>query len=86
MARRGCDAPSRAGIARTCRPVQAAAKLGVNWKIHHTSKISHGWLFKFYMGILIMYIKVYNMEDFILQNHKPKTLRKYPKTSIEVQL
>ena len=26
------------------------------------------------------------MEDFILQNHKPKTLRKNPETSIEVQL
>ena len=26
------------------------------------------------------------MEDLILQNHKPKTLRKYSKTSIEVQL
>ena len=26
------------------------------------------------------------MEDFILQNHKPKTHRKYLKTSIEVQL
>ena len=25
------------------------------------------------------------MEYFILQNYKPKTLRKYPKTSIEVQ-
>ena len=26
------------------------------------------------------------MEDLILQNYKPKTLRKCPKTSIEVQL
>ena len=38
------------------------------------------------MGILINYIKGNHMEQFILQNHKPKTLRKHPKTSIEVQL
>ena len=38
------------------------------------------------LGIFIKYITSNHMEDFILQNHKPKTLRKYSKTSIEVQL
>ena len=38
------------------------------------------------MGILIKYIKGNHMEDLILQKYKPKTLRIYPKTSIEVYL
>ena len=48
-----------------------------------TSILSH-W--RFIMGllvILIKYIQGKHLKDFILPNWKPKTLRKYPKTSIE---
>ena len=76
-ARRGGDAPLRACHRVTCSCTGAA---------HPTSKLSVGGFIEGYLGILIIYIRVNHMEDFILQNHKPKTLRKYPKTSTKVQL
>ena len=85
-ARRCGDAPSKAAIVRNLFLCRCCCQLRGELVNSTTSKLIHGRLFKGYLGILIKYIKGSHTEDLILQNHNSKTLRKYPKTSIEVQI